>query len=119
MSAELHRPLALVGYPVIGFLVLLQIFSPETVAGLPASTAVGTAMTTFLAWGALVAVVYKARWTATGFAVMTAGFAVQTLSGQDIQNRVVIYSVVGLAVLLIIIGGKQDNPISPLNDHSG
>ncbi|MFC5368619.1 hypothetical protein [Salinirubrum litoreum] len=117
MSAELYRPLALVGYPTIGFLVLLQIFSPETVAGLPASTAVGTAMTVFLAWGTLVAVVYKSRWTATGFAVMTAGFAVQTLSGQGIQNRVMIYSLVGLAVLLILIGGKRDSPMSPLDAH--
>jgi hypothetical protein len=42
-----------------------------------------------------------------------------TLSEQVIQNRLVIYPVIAIAVPFIFIGGKQDNPTSPVSPHSG
>lgn len=119
MTSDLFRPLAIVGSPVIVVLVLLQIFNPETVAGIPASTVVGVAMITFFGWSTIVALIYKARWTGIGFVMMTTAFTVATLSERVIQNRLVIYPVIAIAVPFIFIGGKQDNPTSPVSPHSG
>ncbi len=76
-------------------------------------------MTTFVTWGTVVALVYGARWRAIGFAILTTVFAVQTLSGWAIQNRVVIYSVVGIAALLIVIGGQHGDSASTSSSHVG
>ncbi len=75
-------------------------------------------MTMFLAWGTVVGLVYRARWTATGFGVMAIAFAIQTLSGHGIQNQLVLYSVVGIAALLIVVGGQKDDPTPPRSPRS-
>lgn len=116
--SSLYRPLAIVGYPAIGILALLQIFTPSAVAGIPASTIVGVTMTTFFTWGAIVGIAYNARWTATGFVVMATVFAIQTFSGQGIQNEFIIYSVVGIAALFVVVGGQKDEPTPPLSPRS-
>ncbi|MFK5604853.1 hypothetical protein [Haloferax volcanii] len=118
MTPALYRPLAAVGFPAIGVLVLLQIFSPSAVAGVPVSTVVGVTMTTFLMWGTAVGLTYKARWTATGFGVMATVFAIQTITQQGIQNDLVVYLIVGIAALLIVVGGQKDEPTPPISPRS-
>ena len=110
MTPSLYRPLAVVGFPAIGVLALLQIFTPSAVVGIPVSTVVGAAMTVFLTWGTVVALAYKARWTATGFGAMATVFAIQTITQQGIQNNLVVYFIVGIAFLLILVGGQRDEP---------
>ena len=116
--SSLYRPLAIVGYLAIGILALLQIVAPAAVAGIPASTIVGVTMTTVLTWGAIVGVAYKARWTASGFVVLATVFAIQTFSGHGVQSELLIYSVVSIAVLVIIVGGHRDDPTPPLGSRS-
>lgn len=118
MISSLYRPLAAVGFPAIGVLALLQIFTPSAVAGIPVSTVVGATMTAFLTWGTIVGLAYKARWTATGFGVMATVFAIQTITQQGIQNNLVVYFIVGIAALLIVVGGQKDEPTPPISPRS-
>jgi len=118
MTPDLYRPLAAIGFPAIGVLALLQIISPSAVAGVPASTVVGATMMSFLMWGTVVGLAYKARWTVTGFVVMATVFAIQTITQQGIQNDSAVYFIVGIGVLLIIVGGQKDKPSSPISPCS-
>ncbi len=118
MTPTLYRPLAAVGFPAIGVLALRQIFSPSAVAGVPVSTVVGATMTTFLTWGIVVGLAYKARWTTTGFGVMATVFVIQTITQQGIQNDLIVYFIVGIAALLIVVGGQKDEPTPPISLRS-
>ena len=88
-------------------------FEPRTVLGVQTSTVVGVAMTGFVAWRAVVNTVYRAWWETAGFLAMTAMFGVQFLTGDAISNPAVIFSVVGVAMLLLLVGNARDDPSEP------
>ncbi|MBV0925710.1 hypothetical protein KTS45_16015 [Halomicroarcula limicola] len=112
MSPSLFRLFASVGVPVIVFLALVGVFEPETIAGGPASIAAGAAMTGFVGWCCVVALVSDAPWTAAGFLVLTLAFGVQFLSPVTIETDAVVYAVVGVAVVLLLVGGDRDDLVT-------
>ena len=112
MLNRLTGHLAIIGYPIAGLVVLVWVGSGLSVVGLPIGTTIGLALLALAWWATTVALAQDARWTAGGFAVITATFGLQTLSQSGVQSRLVLSLLIGTAVLLLLIGNRP-SPAEP------